>query len=418
MVTLMVTLKVLVVTMALTDIQIRNSKAKDKQYKLSAGLGLYLIITPKGGKWWRVRYRFGGKQKELSVGTYPDITLKAATIKRDGIRTMVLDGIDPAIERKADKLADVSGETFGEIALEWHKKHSPTWSKSYAERTLGRMNANLIRWIGDEYINSITPQSLLAVLRRTESRGTLYTAHKLRQITSQIYRYAIAIGKATNNPADALIGALPPAKTKHYATLVEPRAVGKLMRDINSYKGTHVVCSALKFAPYVMSRPANIAQARWEHFDLDNAEWRTPVENMKGNQQHIVPLSKQAMAILKDIHSLTGSGEYVFPSNRSDKKPMSIDTLRAALRRMGYGKGEITTHGFRGMASTMLNEQGFNSDWIEKQLAHVEGNSVRAAYNHAQHAIQRRGMLQSWADYLDGLASGADVVAINRADNQ
>ena len=209
---------------------------------------------------------------------------------------------------------------------------------------------------------------------------------------------------------------MPPVKTQHYATLTDPRAVGKLMRDIDNYNGTHVVCCALKFAPYVMSRPANIAQARWEHVDLDKAEWRIPVENMKGDQQHIVPLSTQALAILKDLHSLTSSSEYIFPSNHSNNKPMSIDTLRAALRRMGYGKGEITTHGFRGMASTMLNEQGFNSDWIEKQLAHVEGNSVRAAYNHAQHMAERKKMMQSWADYLDGLASGADVVAINRAD--
>ena len=410
----MVTIKGVVVTMALTDIQIRNAQPQEKQYKLAAGLGLYLIIAPNGGKWWRVRYRFGGKQKELSVGTYPDVTLKAATIKRDEIRAQVFDGVDPAIERKTEKAVNALGETFGEIALEWHKKHSPSWSKSYAERTFGRINANLIRWLGDEPINTITPQGLLAVLRRTESRGTLYTAHKLRQITSQIYRYAIAIGKATSNPADALIGALPPAKTKHYATLTDPRAVGKLMRDINSYKGTYVVCCALRLAPYVMSRPANIAQAKWEHIDLDKAEWRIPVENMKGDQQHIVPLSKQALVILKGIHPLTGTGEYVFPSNRSDKKPMSIDTLRSALRRLGYGKGEITTHGFRGMASTMLNEQGYNSDWIEKQLAHVEGNSVRAAYNHAQHMPERKKMMQAWADYLDGLAGGADVVPLNR----
>ena len=413
----MVTIKGVVVTMALTDIQIRNAQPQEKQYKLAAGLGLYLIIAPNGGKWWRVRYRFGGKQKELSVGTYPDVTLKAATIKRDEIRAQVFDGVDPAIERKTEKAINALGETFGEIALEWHKKHSPSWSKSYAERTFGRINANLIRWLGDEPINTITPQGLLAVLRRTESRGTLYTAHKLRQITSQIYRYAIAIGKATSNPADALIGALPPAKTKHYATLTDPRAVGKLMRDINSYKGTYVVCCALRLAPYVMSRPANIAQAKWEHIDLDKAEWRIPVENMKGDQQHIVPLSKQALVILKGIHPLTGTGEYVFPSNRSDKKPMSIDTLRSALRRLGYGKGEITTHGFRGMASTMLNEQGYNSDWIEKQLAHVEGNSVRAAYNHAQHMPERKKMMQAWADYLDGLAGGADIVSIHREGN-
>ena len=403
--------------MALTDIQIRNSKPQEKQYKLAAGLGLYLIIAPNGGKWWRVRYRFGGKQKELSVGTYPEVSLKDATIKRDEIRIQVKEGNDPAVERKAKKAIQVQGDTFAELAIEWHTKHSAIWSKSYAERTFGRINANLIRWLGDEPINTITPQTLLAVLRRTESRGTLYTAHKLRQLASQIFRYAIVVGKATSNPADALIGALPPAKTKHYATLTDPRAVGKLMRDINSYKGTYVVCCALRLAPYVMSRPANIAQAKWEHIDLDKAEWRIPVENMKGDQQHIVPLSKQALVILKGIHPLTGTGEYVFPSNRSDKKPMSIDTLRSALRRLGYGKGEITTHGFRGMASTMLNEQGYNSDWIEKQLAHVEGNSVRAAYNHAQHMPERKKMMQAWADYLDGLAGGADIVSIHREGN-
>ncbi len=401
--------------MAITDIQIKNAKPQDKQYKLAAGLGLYLIIAPNGGKWWRVRYRFGGKQKELSVGTYPSVSLKAATLRRDDIRKMVSDNIDPSSERKSEKLSRQLGDTFKEIANEWLDKFSPTWSESYAKRTRSRVNANLIHWLGDTHINDIDSQSLLAILRRTESRGTIYTAHKIKQLSGQIFRYAIAIGKATSNPADALTGALPPVKTKHYATLVEPKAVGKLMRDIQSYKGTYVVCCALKFAPYVMSRPANIAQARWEHFDLENAEWRIPVENMKGNQQHIVPLSKQALSLLKDVHSLTGASPYVFPSNKSINSPMSIDTLRAALRRMGYGKGEITTHGFRGMASTMLNEQGWNSDAIERQLAHVEGNTVRAAYNHAQHLPERKKMMQSWADYLDGLASGADVIAIKQA---
>lgn len=403
--------------MALTDIQIKNAKPQDKQYKLAAGLGLYLIIAPSGGKWWRVRYRFGGKQKELSVGTYPAVSLKAATIERDQIRLKVSQGVDPLAERKAGKLTVQLGDTFEDITNEWYEKHSPNWSDSYAKKTKSRISANLTRWLGDKDINDIDPQTLLAVLRRTESRGSTYTAHKLRQFAGQIFRYAIAIGKATSNPADALVGALPPVKTKHYATLTDPKAVGKLMRDINNYNGTYIVCSALKFAPYVMSRPANIAQARWEHFDLDKAEWRIPDKNMKGDQQHIVPLSKQALAILKDIHTLTSTSEFVFPSNSSNSKPMSIDTLRSALRRMGYGKGEITTHGFRGMASTLLNEQGWNADAIERQLAHVEGNSVRAAYNHAQHIPERKKMMQSWADYLDGLAAGADVVAIKRVEN-
>ena len=414
----MVTRKQVVVTVALTDIQIRNSKAKAKQYKLSAGLGLYLIVTPKGGKWWRVRYRFGGRQKELSVGTYPEVTLKTAKVRRDEIRKTVTNGQDPAVERKTEKIALSSGDTFGEIALEWHNSQSSSWSKSYAKRTFGRMNANLIRWMGGDAISEITPQSLLAVLRRAESRGALYTAHKLRQIASQIFRYAIATGRAVHNPAEEIKGALPPANTTHYATITEPKAVGRLMRDINNYKGTPVVCAALKFSTYVMSRPVNIAEAEWSHFDLDGAVWRIPMESMKSKQQHIVCLSQQVLSVLTSIHSLTGRGRYVFPSVRSDSRPMSIDTLRSALRRMGYTSKDITTHGFRGMASTMLNEQGWNGDAIERQLAHVEGNSVRAAYNHAQHLPERKKMMQAWADYLDGLAAGADVVPINSANKE
>ncbi|PHS69207.1 MAG: integrase [Methylophaga sp.] len=404
--------------MALTDIQIRNAKPKEKQYKLSAGLGLYLIISPNGGKWWRVRYRFGGKQKEMSVGTYPEITLKAATLKRDEFRAIVSDGLDPLYERKMDKIhkRTISERSFEAVAREWHSKFSANWSESHSTRTLIRLEQNAFPWLGNKDINDITAPELLSVLRRVENRGALETAHRVNQICGQVFRYAIATGRAERDPAADLKGALPPTRVQHHASITEPVKIGALMRAIKDFSGTTITATALKLSPLIFVRPGELRQAEWSEIDLDNAEWRLPPEKMKMRVVHIVPLSKQAIAVLKNIEPVTGRDKYVFPSNRTKTRPMSNNTVNAALRRMGYTKEEMTAHGFRSMASTILNEQGWNRDAIERQLAHGEKNGVRAAYNYAQYLPERKKMMQSWADYLDGLASGADVVPINRAD--
>lgn len=403
--------------MALTDIQIRNARPEAKQYKLSAGKGLYLIVAPNGGKWWRVRYRFDGKQKELSAGTYPDVTLKAASIKRDDIRRMVADGLDPLYERKIDKLSKRSNSenSFESVTREWHQKLKANWSKDHAERTITRFEKDVFPWIGSREANQVNAPELLAVLRRVESRGALDTAHRIHQQTSQVFRYAIATGRAERDPASDLKGALPPVRVKHHSSITEPQQVGGLMRSLQNYSGSFVTGCALRLAPLVFVRPGELRQAEWKEFDLDNAEWRIPGNKMKMGVLHIIPLSKQALAILNDLKPLTGSGKYLFPSNRTKTRPMSDNTLNAALRRLGYTKEEMTAHGFRSMASTILNEQGWNTDAIERQLAHSEKNGVRAAYNYAEYLPERKSMMQSWADYLDGLAAGADVIPINQA---
>lgn len=400
--------------MSLTDVQIRNAKPANKQYKLAAGKGLYLVVSAKGGKWWRVRYRFAGKQKELSVGTYPDVSLKLAASRRDDIRQKLENGIDPSKERKLQKITakHANERTFEVIARDWIDKFGADWTDKYRKLTTSRLEQNAFPWIGDSDIDSITAPELLILLRKVEARGALETAHRVRKLSSCVFRYAIANGLAQRDPAADLIGALPPTKTKHLASITDPKKVGALLRAIDGYDGQFITKCALKLSALVMLRPVNIRSARWEEIDLDAAQWKIPMGSMKMRRTHIVPLSSQAMDILKEVKELTGRGEFVFPSIRTKQRPMSENTLTAALRRLGYSGEEMTAHGFRSMASTMLHEQGYNSDWVERQLAHVDGNSVRASYNYAQYLTERKKMMQDWADYLDALRTGVDVVAI------
>ncbi len=410
--------------MALSDIKVKSLKAgikpdgtpTSKAYRVTDEKGLYIEVALSGGKWWRFKYRFGGKEKLLSLGIYPDVSLKDARIKRDNLRKLVADGIDPSHTRKAEKQSTGDQNSFEFVAREWHNKFSADWSESHKSRTLIRLEQNAFPWLGATNINDITAPELLSVLRRIESRGALETAHRVNQICGQVFRYAIATGRAERDPAADLKGALPPAKTNHHPSITEPVKVGALMRAIQSFTGTIITATALKLSPLVFVRPGELRQAEWSEIDLENAEWRIPPEKMKMRVVHIVPLSKQAIEALKDIQPLTGRDKYVFPSNRTITRPMSNNTVNAALRRMGYTKDEMTAHGFRSMATTILNEQGWLGDAIERQLAHGESNGVRAAYNYAQHLPERKKMMQAWADYLDGLASGADVIAINRAD--
>ena len=376
---------------------------------------MYLLVTPKGQTWWRLDYRINGKRKTLSLGVYPDVTLKTARQRRKAAREQIADGLDPSNVRRGEKAALRGADTFKAVAEEWHKKLSNKWTTGHAESVNTRLSKYVYPWLGNEPVHTISAPDLLRVLRRVEDKGALETAHKLRQYCGQIFRYAIATGRADRDPSQDLRGALAPVITRHHASITDPTKIGALMRAIDGYKGQIVTRCALKFAPLVFVRPGELRKAEWSEVDLDNAEWRIPAEKMKMDRPHIVPLSRQAAELLSEIKPLTGSGRYVFPSVRSRQRPMSENTLNNALGNMGYSGDEMTAHGFRSMASTRLNEMGWNRDAIERQLAHVEGNAVRAAYNYAEHLDERRHMLQAWADYLDGLRGGADVVPIRNA---
>lgn len=391
--------------MALTDSAIRNAKPKEKSYKLFDGSGLYLEISPSGGKWWRWKYRFAKKENRLSLGVYPLISLKEAREKRDENRKLLGNGIDPSKHRQITKTlaAERLANNFEAIAREWCTKHSNRWTPHHVAIILRRLEQNIFPWLGCYPISEITASALLRVLRRIEERGALDTAHRVKQVCSQIFRYAIATGRADRDPALDLKGALPPAKTRHYSSLIDPKQVAELLRVIEGYHGSLVTKCALKLAPLVFVRPGELRQAEWNEFDLQRAEWRIPAIKMKAREVHIVPLSRQAIAILEEIYPLTGSSRYVFPGERTDTRPMSNNAINAALRRMGYAQGEMTGHGFRSMASTILHEQGWESDVIERQLAHAERNTVKAAYNRAEHLPKRKMMMQTWADYLDEL---------------
>ena len=401
--------------MPLTDSAIRNAKPKEKQYKMTDGSGLYLLVTPKGGKWWRLDYRFNGKRKTLSMGIYPDVSLKSARDKRDKARKQIADGIDPGELRKATKASQSDANGFEAVAREWWGKHEPNWSQTHSSRILLRLEKDVFPWIGNRPIGEITAPELLTVLRRIENRGAVETAHRIHQSCGQIFRYAVATGRAERDPSADLKGALPPTRQKHHASITDPKKIGELLRAIDGYEGSFTTRCALQLASMTFVRPGELRHAEWPEIHLDKAEWRIPAEKMKMRTLHIVPLSTQAIAVLEEIKPLTGRGKYVFPGVRTNKRPMSENTVNAALRRLGYTKEEMTGHGFRSMASTILNEQGRNRDAIERQLAHAERNSVRAAYNYAEHLKERARMMQEWADYLDKLKAGAEIIPINQS---
>ncbi len=406
--------------MPLTDTAIRSAKPKDKTFKLFDGGGLYLEVNPAGGKWWRWKYRFGGKEKRLSFGVYPDVSLKVAREKRDAARQQFAAGTDPAEARKAEKLAQAGAESFEAVAREWHAKFSPGWVASHGDRILRRLEKDLFPWLGKRPIAEVKAPELLAVLRRIESRGAQETAHRAMQNCGQVFRYAVATGRAERDPTGDLRGALPPPKEKHHASIIEPKRIGALLRAIDAYEGFFATKCALRLAPLVFVRPGELRKAQWPEIDFDKAEWRIPAARMKMREQHIVPLSCQAVEILRELEPLTNRGipaksdapRYVFPGAQSHVRPMSENAILAALRRMGYTKEEMTGHGFRSMASTLLHEQGWNHQAIERQLAHAERNAVSAAYNFAEHLPERRKMMQAWADYLDGLKAGAEVIPL------
>lgn len=393
-------------TMPLTDVAVRTAKPKEKTYRLADGAGMYLELSPAGGKWWRLKYRFGGKEKRISLGTYPDISLKEARDRRDEARKLLASGVDPGAHRKAAKAARTAenANTFEVVAREWHAKQTSRWTDRHSGRIMARLENDLFPLLGNRAINAITAPELLAALRRKEGRGAYYSAHRLHQIAGQIFRYAIATGRAERNPAPDLKGALQSSEKTHLAAITDPKQVGGLLRAIDDYQGTLVTKSALKLAPLVFVRPGELRKAEWAEIDLDKAEWSIPAEKMKMKDAHLVPLSNQAVAILRDLKPYTGNGPYVFPSPRTRSRPMSDNAVLSALRRMGFAKDEMSGHGFRAMARTILDEVlNIRPDYIEHQLAHAVRDPNGRAYNRTAHLRQRRKMMQLWADYLDTL---------------
>ena len=402
--------------MPLTDTAIRNAKPAEKAKRLFDGGGLYLEVSPSGGKWWRLKYRFGGKEKRLSLGVYPDVSLKDAREQRDEARKLLANGTNPSENRKAKKAAKVerAANSFEVVAREWFAKYSPNWSANHADRIIRRLERDLFPWIGGKPIADVTPPQLLEVVRRIEKRGALETAHRALRNCGQVLRYAVATGRAERDISGDLRGALPPVKGEHLASVTEPEKVADLLRAMDGYEGTLTVRCALRLAPLVFVRPGELRHGKWSDIDLDAAEWCYTVT--KTDTRHIVPLSKQAVAILRGLHPLTGGGRYVFPGARSAARPMSENAVLAAMRRMGISREEMSGHGFRAMARTILDEVlGFRPDYIEHQLAHAVRDPNGRAYNRTAHLPERRKMMQDWADYLDKLKAGAEVIPIHRS---
>ena len=409
----------------LSDTKIRKARPGDKPLRLYDERGLYLEVAPSGGRWWRLKYRFAGKEKLLSMGTYPGTGLKAARDKRDMAREQLARGVDPSEARRAEKAGgtEFSQKSFEAVAREWHATiHLAQVSAGHAARTLIRLEQDVFPWLGGLSVGEIKAPQLLQTMRRIEARGAIETAHRALQACGQVFRYAIATGRAERDPTPDLRGALKPVLVQHMAAITDPKRVGELLRAIEGYKGMPITRAALQLAPLVFVRPGELRKAEWVEFDLDAAQWRIPAARMKRTKQeklsgtaHVVPLSRQAVAILRELHPLTGHGRYLFPSPRTRERPMSDNGVLSALRRMGFPSDEMTGHGFRAMARTLLAERlGVDEAVIEAQLAHAVKDSLGRAYNRTEFLEQRREMLQTWADYLDRLRDGAEVIPIKR----
>ena len=400
----------------LKDAAVRNAKPSARPKKLSDGGGLHVLIQPTGSKLWRFAYRFAGKQKTLALGVYPVVSLEEARKRREEAKKLLARSIDPSVQRKSNKQAGKDGG-FRAVAqeviakLEREGRAKPTLDKTRWLLDFG------LRRFGDRPVAEITARDLLALLREIENRGRYETAKRLRSTCGMVFRYAIATGRADRDPSMDLRGALTTPQVRHRATIVDPKGIGALLRAIDGFDGQPTTRIALRLAAYVFVRPGELRHAEWNEFDLDTAEWSIRAEKMKMRRPHRVPLARQSLGVLQELQQLTGKGRWLFPSVRTSTRPISENTLNAALRRLGYGSEEICTHGFRSMASSRLNEMGrWNPDAIERQLAHQEANAVRRAYTHgADYWSERVQMMQAWADYLDGLREGGKVVPLIKA---
>ena len=391
--------------MPLTDTSIRSLKPDVKPRKYFDGGGLFLYVPASGSKLWRMAYRFEGKSKLLSFGEYPTVSLRDARERREDARRLLAKGVDPSRHKKEAKQARISAErdSFQNIAREWHSARMTGFSEKHQGTIMYRLETYIFPAIGKTHIAKLETPDIMAVVKPLEQKGNHETSRRVLQIISQVFRYAVITGKAKHNVAADLRGALRPRQTVHRAAVLEPEKVGHLLRNIDNYEGYFPLVCALKLAPLVFTRPTELRAAQWQEFDLEAGEWRIPAERMKMRRQHIVPLSRQALSILRELHKHSGQGKYLFPSVRTASRPISDMTMLNAIRRMGYQKHEMCVHGFRSIASTLLNELGYNRDWIERQLAHGDQNEVRAAYNYAEYLPERRKMMQEWADYLTKL---------------
>ncbi|WP_336485198.1 tyrosine-type recombinase/integrase [Methylobacterium nigriterrae] len=388
----------------LTDTKVRQAKPGPKPYKLSDGAGLFLLVNPNGARYWRLKYRVAGKEKLFAVGVYPEISLAEARDKVAQARRLIRDGGDPVADRKRQRSeAAAAADTFQVIAEEWLAARAGEWSPSYREAVHSALAANLYPQIGGCSIRSITVPVLRESLLLMERRGALSALRKVRMWASQVFRYAVATGRADSDPAAPLRGTFKAHKPRNFAAVTRAQEFGELIARIKTYDGSPVTRSALMLMAYTFVRTGELREAQWSEFDIDGAVWRIPAERMKMGDEHIVPLSRQALALLSDLRALTGRSPLVFPNERKLTKPMSENTVLYALYRLGY-HGRATGHGFRSSASTLLNEMGFDPDVIERQLAHQERNKVRAAYHRAEYLDDRRQMMQRWADYVDELA--------------
>lgn len=396
--------------MPLTDAKVRSVKAKDKAYKLTDGGGLYLLVTPNGGRYWRYKYRFAGREKLLSLGAYPDLSLSEAREIHAQARKALALGNDPGdVKKEAKRQTMLNAEnTFQAVAREWYESRKHKWVTSYSEAMIDRLEKYVFPKIGTRPIKDVTAPEFLSVVRVVEQRGALDLAQRLMQASAQIFRYAIATGRAERNPISDLRGALKPPVRKHQAYLKE-NELPEYLEKLSAYDGSPQTKLALRFLLLTFVRTTELRAATWKELDFDKAEWRIPAERMKMKEQHIVPLSAQAVVVLRELQLLTGQWDYVFANQHKPAGFMSENTMLYALYRMGY-HSKATGHGFRATASTILNENGFPPSVIERQLAHAERDEVRAAYNHAQYLPERRKMMQWWADYLDGVAQKAPKV--------
>jgi integrase len=400
----------------LTSIAVRNAKPSERPVRLFDERGLYLEIAPGGGKWWRLKYRFNGKEKRLSLGVYPDVSLKDARDRRDEARKLLASGVDPSESRKIARSIETecSSKNLEIITREWFGKYSVNWVKSHSDRVLRLFERDIFPWLGQRPMTQISAPDLLSVIRRIEARGALDTAHRAISVCGQVFRYAIATGRCERDPSGDLRGALPPVKGTHFAATTDPAHLAGILRSIDGYKGNLVVRSALRLAPQLFVRPGELRRAEWKDVDLDAAEWRYNVTKTK--VPHIVPLSRQAVDILLELQVLTGNGRFVFPGARSKGRPMSDNAILAAMRRMDIDKTEMSGHGFRATARTILDEVlGFRPDFIEHQLAHAVRDPNGRAYNRTAHLTERRKMMQNWSDYLDKLKGAARIVDIRQS---
>ena len=390
----------------LTDPKVRQAKPGDKPYKLFDGGGLFLLVQPGGSKLWRLKYRFGGKEKLFAIGSYDKgVSLKKAREERDKARDQLVDGIDPGVAKKEEKHAemDQAENTFKAIALNWAETYGSRWTESHRERVVDSLEADVFPALGDIAVKEITPPMVLEVIRAVESRGALDVASRILQRTSAVFRYANQTGRATYNPAADMQGVLKTRKVEHRSAISQAE-LPDFLKKLDSYSGDPITKLALRLIVLTFVRTGELRGARWEEFDVDQEEWRVPAERMKIRSAHIVFLSPQALAVIEELRPLTGQFDMLFPSQRDQRKPISENTLLYALYRLGYHK-RATVHGFRALASTILNETGFRPDVIERQLAHVERNKVRAAYHRSEYLEERQKMMDWWGTYIESMAN-------------